>query len=143
MKTICFSFLALLGWASCSNEGEVSVRDAWIRLAPPGSNTAVFMKIDNTHKTPKSVVGFEGEQGFAFELHETSIENGIARMTKLEALDVPAYGTKDLKPRGIHVMLKSPPKLKEGQKVKMWLRLADGKQILVQAIVRKGSSRRK
>ena len=108
-------------------------------MAPPGSNTAVFMKIDNTHKTPKSVVGFEGEQGFAFELHKTSIENGIARMPNLEALDVPAYGTKDLKPRGIHVMLKSPPKLKEGQNVKMWLRLADGKQILVQAIVRKGS----
>lgn len=131
------SMLSLLAHISCSDAGAVSVRDAWIRLPPPGANTAVFMKIDNTYSVPKYIVEVGGDKGFEFQLHETTIDNGMARMAKLETLEIPAHGTKDLRPRGIHIMLKAPPSLQQGQKINMWLLLKDEKRVPLTATVSK------
>ena len=131
------SMLSLLAHVSCSEGGALSVRDAWIRLPPPGANTAVFMKIDNTYSAPRYIVRVEGTKGFEFQLHETTIKNGVARMVKLEALEIPALGTSDLKPRGVHIMLTAPPSLQQGQKVNMWLLLKDETRVPLTAIVSK------
>jgi copper(I)-binding protein len=52
------------------------------------------------------------------ELHETRIEQGVAKMRRVQSLDIPAGGSAELKPGGYHVMLMDLKReLKEGDTV--------------------------
>ena len=72
----------------------------------------------------------------AAELHNHIMENGIARMRRVDAIDVPAGNSVTLKPGGYHLMLtdlKAP--LKEGDLVKLTLVFEKAGEIEVEATV--------
>ena len=41
-------------------------------------------------------------------LHETSLEDGVARMRPVDRLEVPARGSATMAPGGMHLMLREP-----------------------------------
>jgi hypothetical protein len=74
-------------------------------------------------------------------LHSTSMDNGVMRMRPLQELDIPAKGTVELKPGGMHVMLmglKQP--LRSGDTLELDLRFEKSGNRKVNAEVRPASA---
>lgn len=120
------AFALAVGHASCA---AVTIDNAWIRLPAPGQRIAAgYCDIRNDGAAPVTVVGFSGPLRVA--IHETRIENGVARMRPLAALDVPAKSTTELIPGGKHLMLfgVDAARLGGGQ-MTLRARLASGEEI--------------
>ena len=89
--------------------GDLVVRDAWIRAAPPGAVVlAGYATLENRGKTKVSVVGAESRAFARAELHTMRTEDGVMRMRPLAALPVPPGETVALAPGANHLMLRSP-----------------------------------
>jgi copper(I)-binding protein len=100
-------FFAALLLASCkpaSAPPAVSVDGVWARATVPGqSGSAAYFTIRNAGGEDKLLT--VSSPGADASLHSTSMDNGVMRMRPIEALDIPANGTVELKPGGTHVML--------------------------------------
>jgi copper(I)-binding protein len=117
---------------------EIGVEDAWIRaVAGPDANTAAYMTLRNTGGAPDRLIGARSAVSRMTELHRTTIdEAGLARMGKVEALDLPAGGAAVLEPGGYHLMLMGAGPLVEGDTVHLILLLDVSDSVYVAAEVR-------
>ena len=88
-------------------------RNARIGPAPPGAKVAAgFLELANTGKTPARLVSVFAAFADKTELHQTTIENGIAKMRPLaNGIALPPGQTVTLTHGGLHVMFLdiSPP----------------------------------
>lgn len=141
MKSYIISFvlLAFLSVSAIAGSSDVSVKDPWVRLAPPNAkvNAAYFM-LHNKGKAEKALLSAESSAFAKVELHLSKVENGVAIMEKVAQISVPADGMVELKPGGLHVMLIEPKKeIKEGDAIPLTLTFADGEKVEVEAKVKK------
>jgi len=84
-----------------------------------GDDTAVMTSIDSPD--------FSGA-----EIHQTVVEDGVARMQPLAGLEVPAGQQVALEPGGMHLMLFNPVRpLREGDEVTLQIHAAGGWQTSV------------
>ena len=133
--TIRFRHLALLLGAVASlsalnaqaAEADLSVADAYVRLAPPGTpTTGAFMTIKNAGGADRKLLKADSPVARSVELHNHINDNGVMKMRPVEGgIAVPAHGKAELAPNGFHLMfmdLKQP--LKQGEKVKGTLTFA-------------------
>lgn len=130
---------AVLVWAAMAGAAEVSVQDAWAKATLPGQKVAgAYMTI--TSDARARLVGVESPAAKVAEVHEMRHEDGVMRMRRLDALDLPAGKAVKLAPGGFHIMLmdiREP--LVAGQSVPLTLLIeADGKRqsVPVRASVR-------
>lgn len=118
---------------------QVSVADAYVRMAPPGTKTTgAFMTLKNAGDKEAKVVTAASQVANVTELHNHINDGGVMRMRQVQEIVVPAKGETALKPGGYHVMLidmKAP--LKEGDHVVITLGFADGSSKEVHAPVKK------
>ena len=107
----------------------VTIENAWIRLPAPGQSIAAgYCDIRNDGAAPITIVGFSGPLRIA--IHETRVEDGVARMRPIAALDVPAKSTAKLTPGGKHLMLYGVDAARLGSgPVTLRARLASGAEI--------------
>jgi len=101
--------------------GPIKIVHPWSRATPPGAKVGGgYLKIENSGTGPDRLLGGTSDVAQRIEVHETAVTEGIARMRLLaDGLAVPASGSAELKPGGVHLMLldlKGP--LKQGEKVK-------------------------
>lgn len=117
---IVLLFVLLL--AGCAQK-ELKVSDAWARAAMLGSNSAIYMKIDNQTAEDDRLLRASCDVASAVELHESKMDaNGMMQMTPQENIFVKANAVTELKPGGLHVMLIGLNKdLKEGDVLKVEL----------------------
>lgn len=117
---------------------DVQVEEAWVRaVAGPDANTAAYMTLRNRGGAPDRLTGARSESARMTELHRTTIdEAGLARMGKVEALDLPAGGRAVLEPGGYHLMLMGAGSLVEGDTVHLTLLLDVSDTVHVAAEVR-------
>lgn len=139
----CALFFAALLLASCkpaSAPPAVSVDGVWARATVPGqSGSAAYFTIRNAGGEDKLLT--VSSPGADASLHSTSMDNGVMRMRPLQALDIPANGTVELKPGGTHVMLmglKQP--LQAGSALELDLKFEKSGERKVMAEVRPASS---
>ena len=87
--------------------GTLTVTDVRARPAPlEGGNGAAFLTVLNGLDTPVQLVSVSGDVAGAIELHETTNDNGVMKMSPHpEGFPVPAGGALQLQPGGKHVML--------------------------------------
>lgn len=119
---------------------DVIVEAPWIRGVVAGqSTTGAFMTIRST--TATRLVKVASPAAADTSVHRTAMVDGMMTMEPVESLTVPAHGSVELKPGGLHVMLmglRAP--LRTGQTVPLTLtfRGADGRDstVTVQAQVR-------
>ena len=103
------TFLLLgLMLAACAKSPDdaarIAVSDAWARpTGPAQSGTAAYMTIANSGGGDR-LTGVAADIGIA-SLHSTSLDGGVMRMRPVEAVDLPAGGSAELKPAGVHVMI--------------------------------------
>jgi len=107
--------------ANSYRSGDILIETPWSRASPGGAKVASgYMRIINTGRLPDRLVGGSADVAGGFEVHRSSISDGIARMEPVpDGLEVKPGETVELKPGGSHGMLldlKRP--LKEGETVK-------------------------
>ena len=83
----------------------LSVADAWVRVIPGAAVAAAYMTLHNHGATTIVVVGAHSPLASQAMIHESKTVDGQSQMRPIERLAVPAGGTVQLKPGGLHVML--------------------------------------
>ena len=104
---LTFVLLGLL-LASCeqapTEQPQIAVSAAWARPTASGQSTAAaYLTIANSGGADRltRVAAGIGQAS----LHSTNMDGGVMRMRHVEAVDVPARQTVELKPAGVHVMI--------------------------------------
>ncbi len=128
--------LALVVAASAAS-AQLEVANAWVREPPPGASAAAFMTIENTGSTPRRIVAVESPACERAEIHRTVLKAGVARMERLETLDLAPGASVVLAPRALHLMLIRPAKLRVGQTISITLHPQRGDAVRVEAVVAK------
>lgn len=103
-----------------------------------GANSAIYMKISNSGQQADRLVSAKADVANSIELHETIMEGDVMKMQPVAGgIEVPAGGSVELKPGGLHVMLIGLTKdLNVGDKFPVTLEFASGATLQVEAEVR-------
>jgi periplasmic copper chaperone A len=100
--------------------GGLQIGNPWARATPSGATVgAGYLTIMNKGKAPDRLIGGSAAPASRFEIHNTVVEGGVAKMRPIAGLEIKPGETVELKPGGMHVMLlglKQP--LKQGQRIK-------------------------
>jgi periplasmic copper chaperone A len=105
------ALLATTVWvAACSpapeDAGSIVISDAWTRPTAAGMPMGVaYFTITNGTDVDDALIAASTPAAARVEMHETSIEDGMARMRPLTEIHVPAGGRVAVAPGGIHLML--------------------------------------
>ena len=119
MRLRVFLLASLFGLAVVASHardykaGTLDIADPWSRATPKGSSVAAgYMKIKNTGSTPDRLISGSSDVSSKFEVHEMTMENGVAKMRPVNGgLEIKPGDTVELKPGSFHVMfvgLKKP-----------------------------------
>ena len=139
MKHILLALtLAACSWLPVA-QADVQVEDAWVREAPPGARMlAAYLTVNNSGAEELVLVEVQSPAFSHIMLHKSELVDGVARMTHLDEIVIPAQGSVQLEPGGMHLMMPAPEaRLSAGDRVPLVLIFADGNRLEVQAEVRK------
>jgi copper(I)-binding protein len=139
MKRILLALtLAACSWLPVA-QAEVQVEDAWVREAPPGARMlAAYLTVNNSGAEDLVLVEVQSPAFSHIMLHKSEVVDGVARMIHLDEIVIPAQGSVQLQPGGMHLMMPAPEaRLSAGDRVPLVLIFADGNRLEVQADVRK------
>lgn len=138
MRLRLLTFALLFGASLATRADAVTVRDAWVREAPPGAAVlAAYLTIENPGPRAVKLVGVTSPDFDSVMLHQTRVREGVATMMAVDALSVPARGRAALVPGGDHLMLYGPHRaLAAGASVTLRLRFDSGATLTVKAPVR-------
>ena len=107
-KLALIALIASLGGATLAGEyriGDLVVKDPWARELPPVSaNGAAWFRVVN-HGAADRIVSVSSPASERAELHTHEMEDGVAKMRHLPAIEVPARGELEFEPGARHVML--------------------------------------
>lgn len=82
------------------------VRNAWIKLAPPGAAVnAAYMSLHNSTAEEKVIVAVTADCCTQVMMHQTRREGDKVYMDHRDSLYIPAQGELQLAPGGLHLML--------------------------------------
>ena len=106
----------------------LKLKDARINEAPPGAPVmAGYMTIVNNSDQTRSIVSVTSPDYEAVEMHRSYIEDGVAKMEKVNAFSVAPKKILKLAPRGNHLMLIKPKKrYRQGEMIVLNLTEEDG-----------------
>ena len=130
--------LAATSWLAAA-QPDIQIEDAWVREAPPSARMlAAYMTLKNPADQDQVLVEVQSPAFSHVMLHRSEVIDGVARMIHLDEVVIPAGGSVQLEPGGLHLMMPAPEtRLSAGDRVPLVLLFADGNQIEVQAEVRK------
>lgn len=112
--------------------------EAWIPTAPPmAMSHAAYVTLHNTGAVPRVLTGVSSDAYAMSHLHESKEASGMATMSMLHQIEIPAGETLSMQPGGLHVMLMSPKSpVVEGDSVTLTLSFANGETLTVEAMVK-------
>lgn len=114
-------------------DGGFIARDAYVRATVPGQSVAAAYVVVGSAEDAQ-LVGGMSDVARAVELHTMSMADGVMRMRRLDALELPARTEVKLAPGGVHLMLVGVNRvLKSGEHIRLTLKAvrADGKTLAV------------
>ncbi len=120
--------------------GTLTIDDPWARPSIGDTkNSAAYMKIENSGDAPDRLTAVKTAAAGHVMLHESRMEDGVMKMVHLpNGIEIPAHGSAELKPLGLHVMLmglKEP--LKKGDTLDLTLVFEKAGEVPVKATVGK------
>ena len=131
--------LALAPIAAATEEAGVSVRDAWVREAPPGvSMMAGYMVLQNKTSRPQVLVAARSPGFETVMIHRTIAKEGMTGMEHAPQLELLPKASLVFAPGGYHLMLLNPKRtLHAGDRVDITLEFRGGLVLAVAYAVRK------
>lgn len=120
-------------------QAGISIEDAWVREVPEVNTTsAAYMKVVNNSDEERVLVSAQNNISEVTELHEMVMDGETMRMRKIDSIIIPARGSVDLKPGGLHIMLINLiQKTVEGEVVKLTLDFKSGESLEIEAPIQK------
>ena len=104
---LCFALA--LSLAGAANACELDFESGWIGDAPPTSTMrAGYLRIVNAGSSDVTITAASSPAFARVEMHETTEQDGVTRMRKLDPAVVPAQGELRFVPSGKHFMLINP-----------------------------------
>lgn len=130
------ALIATLCVGACSSPETgpaMRVDDAWSRPTMPGMSMGVaYFTLTNGTDADDELIAASTPLAARVEMHETAMEEGMARMRPLTEIVVPARGRVEVKPGGIHLMLVDLAQpLPEGSRVPMTLEFRNAGKVAV------------
>ncbi len=116
---LCFALA--VGLAGAANACELSFESGWIGDAPPSSPMrAGYLRVVNPGAADVTITAASSPAFARVEMHETTEQDGVTRMRKLDPAVVPAQGELLFVPGGKHFMLINPTAtLAQGDQVEL------------------------
>ena len=129
-----FAVISLLVCAAVQAQSPVDVSNAWARATVPAQTVGgVYLEIRSP--IPAKLVRAASPVAGRTELHKMSMENGVMKMSPVDAIDLPAGQSVKLAPGGLHVMLldlKRPLKAGESVPLALTVERADKSQSTIE-----------
>jgi len=131
--------LALTSIAAATGEADVSVRDAWVREAPPGAAMmAGYMVLQNKTSRPQVLVAASSSSFETVMIHRTIAKEGMTGMEHAPKIELLPKASLLFAPGGYHLMLLNPKRtLHAGDRVDITLEFRGGLVLPVAYEVRK------
>jgi copper(I)-binding protein len=118
----------LLGACGGAPQPELVATDVTVTRPMPGMTmSAAYLTLHNNTNRTISVTRVTSKEFASVELHETTVEDGVARMRSLPRLEIPAKGNVTLERAGKHLMLMRPT----GSVESVSLQFYDGETLLL------------
>lgn len=120
----------------------VTVEKPFTRSTPPGQKVAgAFMLLKNNTAADIDLIQASSNVSGITEIHETSMQNGVMKMQHIGKITIPAHGSAELKPGGLHIMLMQlQQQLKEGAVITINLKFSDQSSQTIEVPVIKATS---
>ncbi len=123
--------------------GSLELKHPWSAKAPAVAPViGGYVTIVNTGTQGDRLIGGTTSVAERFEIHESSIVDGVARMRPAkQGIEIPAGATLNLQPGGAHIMLVNPrQRPAEGEKFKATLEFKNAGSVEVEFVVQKPKS---
>jgi protein SCO1/2 len=112
----------------------LQVSGAWVR--PADIMSAAYLQITNHGRSAQQLVGVDTAVAESAEIHETQMDGDLMKMRPVEAVQIPAGETVQLKPGGEHIMLVGlTAPLVAGDTIMLTLTFDSGTRLEVEAVV--------
>jgi len=137
MRQVFFAIFTLAAVLACQvqDSDELTASDLWLRPMPPGqSMTAAYGTIYNPGPGVVRITGFSSPAFERVELHETRMEQGIARMRRIHSLELQARDSVILEPGGKHLMMIGARQSFDHQPVEILVEIAGTGAVKLQAL---------
>ncbi len=131
---LCLALLSTPVWAF-----NIQIEDPFVSPVPPGSPVAAgYMKIHNAGAEDRKIVDASSSVSEYMELHTHTEVDGVMQMRKIPFITVPAGGTTELVPGGLHLMfIDLRQSIPAGSQVDVQLTFDDGSLIELDMPVRR------
>lgn len=142
MAAIVLLFSTLVGGSAIAQNGKsrIVVVDAWARASVIRTGAA-YLTIENHGDKADRLIAVASPMARKAELHGQTIDGGIVRMRKVEAIEVNPGEPAVLRPGGLHIMLKGlVAPLKEGRTVRLVLTFERAGRVSMVAAIRKAGA---
>jgi copper(I)-binding protein len=139
------ALIGFSGWSLAHNDakgsdyriGQLKIENPYARATAPGQKAAGgFMKIENKGAADQLIAASSPVAG-EMQLHTMAMDGNVMKMREVKGIDVPANGSVELKPGGLHLMfmdIKTP--LKAGETVPVKLKFQKSGEVEVKLQVR-------
>lgn len=134
LAIVSFTAILMLGGlpAHAGDTSPVSVENAWIRLLPGTLPAGGYATLHNNGDTPVVVTAASSDDYKRVMLHQSTVQDGMSHMSRVDKLSVPAHASIKLTPGGYHLMLMhATHTIKVGDMVPVTLHFANGKTLTV------------
>lgn len=103
---VVLTFIATVALANDYRVGTIEISNPWSRATPKGAKIgAGYLSIKNTGPTPDRLIGGSAEISDSFQMHEMTMEQGVAKMRELKnGIEIKPGETVEFKPGSSHVM---------------------------------------
>ncbi len=138
MNTIRNLLLGTLLASGTAFAADVTVTEPYARAVAPGQpNSAIFMRLSNQGDSALQLVSASTPAAKVVELHTHTNDQGVMKMRRIDAIDLPAATEVELRPGGLHVMLIGLTQpLNKGDEIDLTLTYSDGDQDSVKVPVK-------
>ena len=120
--------------------GTLTIDHPWARPTIGSSkNAAAYMKLSNTGDTADKLLAVKSGVAENVSVHESRMDGDVMRMVRVKGgVEIPAHGSAELKPLGLHVMLMGLHRpLKAGDTFPMTLVFAKQGEVAIEVKVQK------
>lgn len=128
--------LATLALAGCANPKPLYVDHVWVRLNAVAHGPAAGYFDVHGGAAPATLIAVSTDTAIRAEMHASGQAGGMATMTPIASVDIPAKAVVRFAPGGRHVMLFDVnPGIKPGGTMNFTFTFSDGERILQTANV--------
>lgn len=122
------------------SKGDIRIDHPWSRVTPSATPVAgAYLTVTNSGTIADRLIGGSTPIAERVEIHQMSMDDGVARMRPLtEGVEIAAGATAELAPGGTHLMLIKPSRqLVEGERFTAILKFARAGAIEVEFVLQR------